>query len=128
MPFERSNGRADKVEPPGESSGLDAVGPSTNALRCEPSHPKRTFFMPESRVSPNDAWKRYEEMKRNPASLDLTRGKPAPEQLDLSSDLMTILGPKDYRAADGTDCRNYGGLEGLPEVRALFAELLEVKP
>ena len=84
--------------------------------------------MPESRVSPNDAWKRYEEMKRNPASLDLTRGKPAPEQLDLSSELMTILGPKDYRAADGTDCRNYGGLEGLPEVRALFGELLEVKP
>jgi DNA-binding transcriptional MocR family regulator len=84
--------------------------------------------MPESRVSPTDVWKRYEEMKHNPASLDLTRGKPAPEQLDLSSELMTILGPNDYRAADGTDCRNYGGLEGLPEMRALFGELLEVKP
>jgi DNA-binding transcriptional MocR family regulator len=84
--------------------------------------------MPESRVSQQDAWKRYEQMKRTPASLDLTRGKPAPEQLDLSSELMTILGPKDYRAADGTDCRNYGGLEGLPEMRALFGELLEAKP
>jgi DNA-binding transcriptional MocR family regulator len=66
-------------------------------------------------------------MKRAPAVLDLTRGKPAPEQLDLSNDLLTVLGPKDYRAADGTDCRNYGGLDGLPEARALFAELLDVK-
>ena len=74
-----------------------------------------------------NARKRYDEMKRDPASLDLTRGKPAPEQLDLSEGLATVLGPKDYRAADGTDCRNYGGLEGLPEARALFGEILEVK-
>jgi DNA-binding transcriptional MocR family regulator len=74
------------------------------------------------------AHKRYDEMKQKPASLDLTRGKPAPEQLDLSDGLTTILAEKDYRAADGTDCRNYGGLEGLPEARALFAEILEVKP
>ena len=39
---------------------------------------------------------------------------------------MTVLGPKDFRAADGSDCRNYGGLDGLPEARALFGELLDI--
>ena len=57
----------------------------------------------------------------------MTRGKPCPEQLDLSLGLLDCLG-RDYKAADGTDCRNYGVLEGLPEARALFAELLEVEP
>lgn len=84
--------------------------------------------MAPTRVSLDDARKRYSEMTRNPVSLDLTRGKPASEQLDLSSELATVLGPNDYRAADGTDCRNYGGLDGLPEMRALFGELLEVAP
>ena len=55
--------------------------------------------------------------------LDLSRGKPAADQLDLS---VPMLGETDYRAAAGTDCRNYGGLEGLPEMRALFAELTGV--
>ncbi|MCL2449138.1 MAG: aminotransferase class I/II-fold pyridoxal phosphate-dependent enzyme [Polyangiaceae bacterium] len=83
--------------------------------------------MSESRGQLERARARYEAMKRTPAVLDLTRGKPAPEQLDLSNDLLRVLGPNDFRAADGTDCRNYGGLDGLPEARALFAELLEVK-
>ena len=51
-----------------------------------------------------------------------------PEQLDLSLGLLDCLGHADYRAADGSDCRNYGGLDGLPEARALFAEFLEVDP
>jgi DNA-binding transcriptional MocR family regulator len=76
----------------------------------------------------HDARKRYEEMKRSPVALDITRGKPSAEQLDLSAELLTILGPGDYKSADGTDCRNYGGLDGLPEARALFAEMLEVRP
>lgn len=75
-----------------------------------------------------DARSRYEEMRRNPVALDITRGKPSPEQLALSTALLTILGPDDYKSADGTDCRNYGGLDGLPEARALFAELLAVQP
>lgn len=82
--------------------------------------------MAQARVSLDDARRRYDEMRLHPAALDLTRGKPSPEQLDLSSGLSTTLGANDYRAADGTDCRNYGGLDGLPEIRALFGELLEV--
>lgn len=58
--------------------------------------------------------------------LDLTRGKPSAEQLDLSERLMTL--PEGHTAADGTDVRNYGGLTGLPELRAIFAELLSVEP
>ena len=58
--------------------------------------------------------------------LDLTRGKPSAEQLDLSNGLLALPGPDDYTAADGTDCRNYGGLEGLRELRAIFSEFLQV--
>jgi len=69
----------------------------------------------------------YEAAKAKGLALDMTRGKPCAEQLDLAAGLLDCLG-RDYKAADGTDCRNYGVLEGLPEARALFAELLEVEP
>jgi DNA-binding transcriptional MocR family regulator len=81
----------------------------------------------ESRASKSSVRQRYEEIKQSRLSLDLTRGKPSAEQLTLSNDLLGILGPGDFRAEDGTDCRNYGGLEGLAEARALFGALLEVK-
>ncbi len=55
--------------------------------------------------------------------LDLSRGKPAADQLALA---LPMLGEAAYRAAAGTDCRNYGVLEGLPEMRELFAELTGV--
>lgn len=73
-----------------------------------------------------DARAEYEKLLALGLRLDLTRGKPSSEQLDLSDDLLTILQPGDVRAADGTDVRNYGGLQGLPEVRSAFAELLQV--
>jgi len=59
-------------------------------------------------------------------TLNLGRGKPSAEQLELSLGMMTVLGPSDFTAADGTDCRNYGGLAGLPEARALFGAMLGV--
>ena len=62
--------------------------------------------------------------KSNKLSLDLTRGKPAPDQLALSDAMNDILAG-DYFAADGTDTRNYGALRGLPEARALGAEIME---
>jgi DNA-binding transcriptional MocR family regulator len=58
--------------------------------------------------------------------LDMTRGKPSPAQLDLSNELLSLPGAGQYEAADGTDCRNYGGLYGLPELREIFAPLLNV--
>lgn len=60
--------------------------------------------------------------------LDMTRGKPSSEQLDLSVGLLDAVGSDSFRAADGGDTRNYGGLDGLPEAKTLFADLLEVSP
>ncbi len=65
----------------------------------------------------------YEQLKQLNLALDLTRGKPSTEQLALSDALDGIL-ENDYRAADGTDTRNYGGIDGLPEAKALFASVL----
>jgi DNA-binding transcriptional MocR family regulator len=67
----------------------------------------------------------YADLQAKKLSLDLTRGKPSPNQLDLSNALLSLPGP-DYRDGDGTDTRNYGGLHGLPELRAIFGELLGI--
>ena len=75
----------------------------------------------------DDLERRFETLKGANLSLDLTRGKPAAEQLDLADELDGVLG-RDYVAADGTDVRNYGMLRGLPEARALGARLLDVAP
>jgi DNA-binding transcriptional MocR family regulator len=70
----------------------------------------------------------YADLQAKKLSLDLTRGKPSPAQLDLSNGLLSLPGSgKDaYRDGDGTDTRNYGGLHGLPELRAIFGELLGI--
>lgn len=70
---------------------------------------------------------RYRSFKQKNLKLDMSRGKPCPEQLELSSGLLNCLNGN-YKAEDGTDCRNYGGVEGLPEARRLFAECFGVKP
>ncbi len=67
----------------------------------------------------------YDALAARGLSLDLTRGKPGAEQLALSDALDGILG-QNYRAHDGTDVRNYGGLSGLPEAKALFGRMLGV--
>ncbi|MBC3191622.1 aminotransferase class I/II-fold pyridoxal phosphate-dependent enzyme [Pseudonocardia sp. C8] len=68
----------------------------------------------------------YEQLKAAGLKLDLTRGKPSSEQLDLSHALLGLPGTGEYRAADGTDTRNYGGGQGLPELREIFAPFLQV--
>ena len=70
--------------------------------------------------------KDYTLFQERGLKLDLTRGKPSADQLDLSNALLTLPGEGEYRAADGTDCRNYGGLNGLPELREIFSPLLQV--
>lgn len=66
----------------------------------------------------------YDELRGKGLKLDLTRGKPSPEQLDLSNGLLQL--PDGFTASDGTDVRNYGGLAGLADIRSIFAELLGV--
>src|SRR5690349_12835600 len=67
----------------------------------------------------------YAELQSKKLALDLTRGKPCSEQLDLSNALLSLPGT-DFRDGDGTDTRNYGGQHGLPELRAIFGELLGI--
>ncbi len=57
--------------------------------------------------------RRYQEFKTKGLKLDMTRGKPSSEQLDLAAELLTNLSASDFKAADGTDTRNYGGLDGI---------------
>jgi DNA-binding transcriptional MocR family regulator len=73
----------------------------------------------------DDARRAYAALQAEGISLDLTRGKPSPAQLDLSVDLLSMPGT-DFRAADGTDTRNYQGLQGLRELREIFAPVLQV--
>ena len=68
----------------------------------------------------------YAELQSKKLTLDLTRGKPSPKQLDLSDALLSLPGVGAYRDGEGTDTRNYGGLHGLPELRAIFGELLGI--
>lgn len=70
----------------------------------------------------------YMKAKTAGLKLNMTRGKPCPEQLDLCNGLLTVLSEDDYLTADGTDCRNYGGLDGIYEARVLFADMLDTKP
>ncbi|GAA4813885.1 aminotransferase class I/II-fold pyridoxal phosphate-dependent enzyme [Nocardioides caeni] len=66
----------------------------------------------------------YDALKERGLKLDLTRGKPGSDQLDLSNGLLDL--PSGLKDAAGTDVRNYGGLDGLAELRAIFADLLGV--
>ena len=68
----------------------------------------------------------YADLKAKNLKLDLTRGKPSAEQLDLSNALLSMPGDGDFTDGNGLDTRNYGGLAGLPELREIFAELLNV--
>ena len=57
--------------------------------------------------------------------LDMSRGKPSPEQLNLSDGMLDC---REFKGESGVDSRNYGNLEGMPEARAFFAEMLGSKP
>jgi DNA-binding transcriptional MocR family regulator len=70
---------------------------------------------------------RYDEFKSQNITLDMTRGKPCPEQLDLAMGLFDGVDRSHYAAADGSDCRNYGGLDGIAEAKTLFADLMDVQ-
>ncbi|WP_232630808.1 aminotransferase class I/II-fold pyridoxal phosphate-dependent enzyme [Methylobacterium sp. Leaf118] len=70
----------------------------------------------------------YAALQARGLKLDMTRGKPAPEQLDLAAGMLALPGNRDTTAEDGTDARNYGNLQGLPESRTLFAPVLGAPP
>lgn len=71
----------------------------------------------------------YEAIKAKGLKLDMSRGKPGPEQLDLTLEMLECVNFRDgYKTENGTDTRNYGLLDGIPEAKKLFADMLEVEP
>jgi DNA-binding transcriptional MocR family regulator len=71
--------------------------------------------------------KRYRQFQARDIALDMTRGKPCPEQLDLCLGMLDCINSRNYVDESGTDCRNYGGIDGIPAAKTLFAEYLEVE-
>lgn len=71
----------------------------------------------------------YEDAKGKGLKLDMSRGKPAATQLDMTMDYLDVVNSQSaMKAEDGMDVRNYGGLDGIPEAKKLIADILEVKP
>ena len=71
----------------------------------------------------------YKEFQGKDLKLDMSRGKPSAEQLDLSMGMMDVLSSDDdLTCEDGTDCRNYGVLDGIKEAKELIGDMIEVHP
>ena len=71
----------------------------------------------------------YDSWCQQNLCLDMARGKPGPDQMDLSTELFSLVSEKTgYRNFTGIDCRNYGGLDGLIELKNLFSEIMGVEP
>ncbi|HHX37789.1 MAG TPA: aminotransferase class I/II-fold pyridoxal phosphate-dependent enzyme [Clostridiaceae bacterium] len=69
----------------------------------------------------------YDKYKAQSLDLNMARGKPSCDQMDMTQSLLfEALEDTSLVASDGSDCRNYGGLAGLPEMREVFAEMLEI--
>ena len=69
----------------------------------------------------------YKAMQNRDLKLDMSRGKPSQEQLDISMGLMDVLtSDKDLMSENGSDCRNYGVLDGIPEAKELMGDMMEV--
>ena len=72
---------------------------------------------------------KYREYQGKDLRLDMSRGKPSVDQLDLSMGMMDVLSSDDdLTCEDGTDCRNYGVLDGIKEAKELLGDMMEVHP
>ena len=71
----------------------------------------------------------YAKIREMELSLDMSRGKPSSEQLDLCMDMLDVIDSKTVlKSENGTDLRNYGILDGIPEAKRLIAEMVDCKP
>ena len=71
---------------------------------------------------------RYSEFCLRDLNLNMARGIPSPKQMDLSAEMFNMVNVEEgYVNESGIDCRNYGGLDGLPELKELFAKMMDVE-
>ena len=71
----------------------------------------------------------YQKICDKNYKLDMSRGKPGADQLDISEELLNVLSSNsDCYSENGTDCRNYGIVDGIPEAKKLFADILDITP
>jgi DNA-binding transcriptional MocR family regulator len=78
----------------------------------------------EIKAVKQQAEQKYNEFKAQGLKLDMSRGKPSPEQLDLTMDMLNVLNKDNLISESGMDCRNYGGLDGIPEAKKLLAPMV----
>ena len=90
---------------------------------------KYSEFTREELLKERDALvEKYNEYKEAGLKLDLSRGKPNSDQLDISLPLLSEARPREKCFSEnGVDCRNYGVLDGIPEMKRLFADMLGIK-
>lgn len=82
----------------------------------------------ELQLELNNVRAEYDKFVQEGLSLDMSRGKPSSEQLDLANEMLSCLTLEELkRSESGLDPRNYGGFDGLPECKALFADMLGVE-
>lgn len=71
----------------------------------------------------------YEDAKKKGLKLDMSRGKPSAEQLELSKEMLDVVSSEsDCMTKEGIECRNYGAMEGIPAARKLMADMMDTKP
>lgn len=76
-----------------------------------------------------DVRAQYELLRSKHLSLDMSRGKPGFDNMDLSEKMFDLVGnDTGFKNIDGIDCRNYGGLDGLKELKILFSQILDIAP
>ncbi|MDQ1692286.1 MAG: hypothetical protein QOD87_2394 [Pseudonocardiales bacterium] len=112
---------------------MSTVPTRTDARRQTPAIPEAgdSEQAPEAREAhtPYEAYKAYMAYKAKGLRLNMQRGQPSDSDFDLAADLLLSVGPEDVRTPSGVDVRNYpGGIAGLAEARALFADYLDVTP
>ncbi len=76
----------------------------------------------------NSVKSEYDSLRAQGLSIDMSRGKPGSDQLDISDGMLKVFEDGDFKCESGIDVRNYGLLDGIPECKKLFADLLGVKP
>ena len=83
----------------------------------------------ELKAEYSSAKQEYEKLRALHLSLDMSRGKPGADNMDLSEKMFDLVGnDTGFKNIDGIDCRNYGGLDCLRELKNLFAEVLGLAP